>query len=341
MEFKDIVENMHGRLEIWKVYENGKTEKVFSNPNAITYRGKLIMSRILAGGLSPNSTPTYAAGLTRDYRYGSNNSDQLRVTGMAFGNGGHLIYDSVSSVTDVLPKTGMQLNAGSIASNPAKPAMPKIGVSSWGYASQVDRDIPGVTYQKVENGNIPWDGTANIDDNDVGVLQPNTTLYSETFRIPLDDAISVSLDGYAAPSQNEVQFKATIPQSRLNYTGSWGFSTQQANYVSEAGLIVGYRPDLSAINANTGQIYSSDGGEPSGANDEAANWDSKDGSGTYVSANATGLDKYRSLPPTIVNGVDTWATTADNRWNTIARKNFPAIPKSSAFGILFIWTIGW
>lgn len=355
MNFYDVINGMKGRLEIYKKYEDGSMEKVFEGPNAITYRGKIIMARLLAGGLLPNSTSTYAGGVARAYNFGSSSSDQMRVTGMAFGNGGHLLYDTTTNATNVLPKSvGLVVDhAGNVSSNIVLSAMPYIGGGSWGYAAQPNRAIPGTTYEKVENGNIPWDGTINITDNALGVSEANTTLYSETFRVPLDDT-AASVDGYSFPTNTEVQFKATLPQIYLNYTGRWGFSSQSANLVSEAGLIVGYRPDVAAL--NTGQVYSHDGAQPGsgsgynfgigqtnwGSTTAPYYWNSKDGSiaTAFTGTSTTSLNAYKSLPSTVSAGVDTWGAGTDNRWNIIARKNFPAITKGATFALVFVWTIG-
>jgi hypothetical protein len=331
MEFTDKVDTMYGRLEVWKKYPDGRMEKFFDEKNAITYRAKAIMSRILAGGLTPNA----GAG----YQWGTSGQD-LRVSGIALGNGGHLLYkDDGTGETTNLNKTGVIVNAGTgagfVTNDNTLPALPNIGSLDWGYASQPSRTVPGTSYEPVENGNVPWDGTPNITDNNVGVQEPGTTLYSETLRIPLDD-VYVSNDGYSFPTKTEVTFKATLDQSLLNATDAWGFAQQPANWISEAGLIVGYRPDEADI--LTGQVYSNDGSEPSAGN--FPTWSTKDGVGETndPSGNASGLDVNKTQPSTVTAGVDTWSEA--NTWNLLSRKTFNAVPKSTEFSLVFAWTIG-
>jgi hypothetical protein len=341
--FYDKVTGMYGKIEIYRKYKgSGRMEKVYEGQNAISYRAKTVMSRILAGGLLPNNTDTNAAGQARDYLHGST-GDQLRVSGIALGNGGHLIYETSSDLTTVLPKaSGIVVDPALVTADTTRPAMPRIAAGQWGYASSDGNVVPGTSYEPVENGNIPWDGTTNITDNGIGVLEPNTTLYSECIRIPLDD-VSIATDGYSFPTNTEVQFKATLDDAFLNYTGDWGFAQQAANGISEAGLICGYRPDETDI--LTGQVYSEDGNEPgagaiyNGTNFQ--NWDTKDGNAaeTKTSSGAgMGLDTNGSTPSTVVNGVDTYTST--NTWNMLSRKTFPVVPKSSEFALVFVWTIG-
>lgn len=331
---KDVI-SMNGRVEIFKKYEDGSMEPLYEGSNAISYRAKSIMSRLLGGGLNPNTLP--------EYKWGSG-LNPLRVTGMAFGNGGHLMYDLLSPTSTVIPKAaGPVVDDVSTTEDPTRIGLPYAGAGpTFGYASQTDRVIPGTTYQKVENGNIPWDGTSNISDNAIGVLEPNTTLYSETFRVPLD-----SSDGVSYPTNTEVQFKATLPAAYLNYSGKWGFSAQPANLISELALISGETPSL------TGQIYSSDGLQPnsSGGYDfigpvtsnwgpgGASNyWFSKDGNAD-VGGPATGIGFKKTRPSTVTNGVDTFSANY-NTWNMVARKVVPAIAKSASFSLVFVWTIG-
>lgn len=338
MEFKDNANSMYGRLEVWKKYPDGTMEKMFDEKNAITYRAKSIMSRILAGGLLPNG----AFG----YQWGTSGED-LRVSGIALGNGGHLLYkdDGTGDTTNLNKASGLIVNAGAgagfVAANNSLPALPNIGASDWGYASQPNRTVPGTSYEEVENGNIPWDGTPNITDNNLGVQEAGTTLYSETLRVPLDD-VYVSNDGYSFPTKTEVTFKATLDQSLLNYTSAWGFSQQPANWISEAGLIVGYRP--TEANLLTGQVYSDDGSEPGAGTayntTNFVNWTTKDGAGeaTTPATNLSGLDVNKTQPSTVTAGVDTWSEA--NTWNLMSRKTFAAVPKSSEFSLVFAWTIG-
>lgn len=347
MGIQEIMKTMYGRLRIFAKYNNGKDELLFEDNNAITYRAKAVMSRLLAGGLNPNTSANYTWG---------NPANPLRVTGIALGNGGHLIYNNATSVTDVLPKitSTIVVDPNLTAYDSTKPAMPLITASpqTWGYDGIQDNPIPGSTYEKVENGNIPYDGST-IQDNAIGVDEPNTTLYSETFRIPLDVDITAGQDGYYFPTHTEVTFKATLPQAYLNNTILWGFASQPANLISEAGLVCGYSPTLATL--NSGQIYSLDGQEPWGGvgaggydfgagetnwgpGGAAVPWEAKDQT-IATSTNPNGLDKNQSKPPTVVNGVDTFGTN-DNTWNIIARKTFPAIPKSSNFSLVFVWSIG-
>jgi hypothetical protein len=44
-------------------------------------------------------------------------------------------------------------------------------------------------------------------------------------------------------------------------------------------------------------------------------------------------------PVNVINGVDDF-TTPVNTWNLISRKTFPAITKSNAFSLLFVWSLG-
>ena len=297
------------------------------------------MSRLLGGGLNPNTAPLYQWG---------SGSNPLRVVGMAFGNGGHLMYKTADPTDPVIPKAiGHIVNATTTTPNATKIGLPYVGAGpTFGYANQVDRVIPGTTYEAVENGNIPWDGTINITDNSLGVLEANTTLYSETFRVPLD-----STDGVSYPTNTEVQFKATLPAANLNYTGQWGFSAQAANLVSELALITGETP------SSTTQIYSSDGLQPSNAGGytyttgagNASNWGpgggvgnywtSKDGNSDTTIGPATSIRFKKTRPSTVTNGVDTFAANY-NTWNMVARKVIPAIPKTSSFSLVFVWTVG-
>jgi len=339
----DNITGMYGKFEVYRKYKgSGRMEKVYEGKNAISYRAKTVMARILAGGINPNTFNTNATGEGKDVVWGSN-SNQLRIAGIALGNGGHLIYNNSDESTAVLDKSSANVvNPATTTAVTTLPALPNIGASSWGYASTDSRTIPGTNYEPVENGNIPWDGTVNITDNGIGVAEPNTTLYSETFRIPLDD-IAISADGYSFPTATEVQFKATLDDSFLNNNVNWGFASQPANWISEAGLITGYRPDDGA--ALTGQIYSDDGDEPTAVdfNGLGTTWDTKDGTGeTQTGSSGNTLAIHGSVPPTVTNGVDTWGGGAGDRntWNMLARKTFPVVTKSSEFGLVFVWTIG-
>lgn len=334
---KDVI-SINGRIEIYKKYEDGSMEPLYSGKNSISYRAKSIMTRLLGGGLNPNTAPLYEWG---------SSSNPLRITGMAFGNGGHLLYDSATPSNVLIPKeAGIIVDSTNTTAVTSQIGLPYIGVGpTFGYAAQVDRVIPGTTYEEVENGNIPWDGTININDNGVGVLEPNTTLYSETFRVPLD-----STDGVSYPTNTEVQFKATLPAALLNYTGQWGFSGQAANLVSELALISGEVP------TTTTQIYSSDGLQPSNSGGytyttgagNASNWGpggagnywaSKDGNADTTVGPLTSIRYKKTRPSTVTNGVDTFSTDY-NTWNMVARKVIPAIPKTSSFSLVFVWTIG-
>ena len=349
---EDVIEGMWGQLKVHFIDRNGKKiDEIDMGKNAISYRAKSIMSRILAAGLTPNDDPTTEGVESKVAEWGSSGTSPLRVTGIALGNGGHLIYNTaaggggeVIDGTDLLLKdaadtNGLILDGDNIASDPGKVAMPKISSGIWGYAAQPDRGIPGTTYEKVENGNVPWDGTLNINDNAPGLTQPNTTLYSETFRIPLDDG-AASADGYSFPTATEVQFKATLPASFLNYEQSWGFAAQPANWISEAGLIVGYRPDFATL--PSGQVYSEDGDEPGIGNgftfggEPQSNFGTS--GGTFASKEAGLTGNNDTSPQVVVNGLDTFP--ANNTWNMLARKPFRVITKSEEFSLVFVWTIG-
>ena len=330
---KDNFGNMRGKLEIFKQYENGRQEKVFEDKNAITFRAKALMSRIIGAGLSGASNPVSGS----DYDWGSDNHG-LRVTGIALGNGGHLIYDNSSKDTgkvSSLSKHGSSpivLDTTAIGFDLARPAMPLIsaGSNTWGYDGIVDQFDPGPTYERVENGNIPWDGTINIRDNNVGVDEPHSTLYSETFRIPLDAS-----EGIRFPSRSEVQFKATLPQTLLNNSSTWGFAQMAANIVSEAGLIVGYCPTEANLVANTGQLYSSNGEAPSAANFTIADWNSP---AKKDKAPAAYSPQWGTKPPNTLLP-DAWSAATDNTWNMLARKTFPALTKTGSFSFIFLWSL--
>jgi hypothetical protein len=332
MNLTDRFEGMKGKLSVYKQYEDGSKELVFGpTSNSISYRAKTIMSRLLASGMNASGT----------FDFGTAPLNTLAITGMAFGNGGHLIYnaDGTTGTPTPLTKTAnpLILDSAAVTGNVLYPAMPKLG-ATWGYNTTALRTIPGSTYEKVENGNIPWDGTLNIQDNAIGVSQAHTTLYSETFRLPLD-----VLDGISTPTNTEVQFKCTIPQNYLNYAGLWGFSAQPANIISEAGLIVGYVPALAAI--ATGQVYSTNGNEPAlgafagydfGAGVTNFHDDVTMKEGTlakplYLSNNST--------PQVVSNGTDTFPGGTLNTWNLFSRKNFSGIPKTNSFSLVFVWAI--
>ena len=90
---------MHGRLKIQKINTNGTlVEEIDLGKNAITWRAKSIMSRIIGGGL----TGAFDWGDDTDGAGGAANT--LAVTGIALGNGGHLIYNQTSGETDQLNK---------------------------------------------------------------------------------------------------------------------------------------------------------------------------------------------------------------------------------------------
>jgi hypothetical protein len=320
---EDMFEKAWGRLEVHRLYENGRMEPVIAGKNAITYRAKTLMSRIIGGGASGT------------FDFGTS-ADTLAVTGMAFGNGGHLIYNASTSDTGQtgnLPKaagTGLLLNTGSIAANTSLPAMPYISGTDWGYDGVPNQQESGASYERVENGNIPWDGTVNIRDNNIGVTQPHTTLYSETYRLPLDSG-----DGIQFISETEVQFKVTLPQAYLNDTSTWGFAQQQANWVSEAGLIAGDIPGGAGSSPAT-QLYSTNGEEPASGN-FADGLVAKD---TTVGATGnTPATTWGSLPPDSFIP-DAWDGSNTNTWNMVARKTFPVVVKSSAFSLVFVWTVG-
>jgi hypothetical protein len=373
MKFNDTFPNMHGHLRIEKrdAITNELIEVHDCGRNAITYRAKGIMSRLLGAGLSGALNPSVGT----DFDWGDNGASpnspvgNLRITGMAVGNGGHLIYSSGTGDPEVLPKTGLVVTSGSVASHIDLPAMPlrptppdPLGSkTNYGYDDTAGQSVPGAAYEKVENGNVPWDGTVTIDDNGIGVSEPNTTLYSETFRFPLD-IFGPDNDGIRFISRTEVQFKATLPGSFLNSTGLFGFAQQPANYVSEAGLIVGYCPGTGVVESgkvslindpdnsgakdlDDGQLYSDDGNEPNQAA-PASNNDNFDITGwqgvsalkdTTVSGGTTAFT-WGTKPPTSVSP-DQWSGGDLNNWNMLARKNFSALVKTNAFSLVFIWVI--
>ncbi len=319
---KDSFPSMSGKIKIQKVDSNGiLLEEIDLGKNAITFRAKTMMSRLLGGGMNADGAFDFGTTL-----------QTLQVTGMALGNGGHLIFDSSIGVTSSLVTLGggTVLNVANIDQDLSRPAMPLISLpDTYGYQAIQDQQISGPTYEQVANGNIPFDGSVVLD-NSIGVTTPGTTLFSETFRLPLD-----TTDGITFPTETEVQFKATLPQDRLNNVAPiWGFAQQQSNVISEAGLITGFTPNAADILANTNQLYSDDGGEPTptGPNFNTT-WTQKDNDDGTFSLNPHGTLKPDDIPSHL------WDAGNFNTWNMLARKTFPGIAKSAEFSLVFIWIL--
>lgn len=257
-----------------------KQQLLVDKRNTITFRGKSIMAALLAG------------------------QSNLSVTGIALGNGGHALHWTAPSLVNADPDDELTTQS----------ATPHLGGGIFGYDSTTGQTVPGATYEAVENGNIPWDGTGAITDNRTGVTDPNTTLFSETGRIAIDGS-----GGISYPSATSVQFKATLPQNKLNDTNLWGYANRPANWISEAGLVVG---DLLSATGD-GQRYSTDGNFPSAANFEAL----------------TNKDDDHDSPNVDITAMNAGLNAADTSWYLLARNTFPVITKTSEFSLVFFWTI--
>ena len=231
-------------------------------------------------GQSPDGGPgtlIYPGGFTSPLGLGQPGSTtaeyyraySLNISGMAFGNGGHLIGGPASafvapsgpadadSIYDgkAGPCLGVNSNRPSLnkyvmlkptyyalypAAAPqtvAKPAMPFIAAGQFGYSGIVDNPTPDPGfYEQTHNGNVPEsrNGFA-LADNDQGTDESNTTLFSETLRLPLDRT-----DGVQWVDYKTVRFKCTIPADcELNQTRLYGYMRTHRNYITEAGLVTG------------------------------------------------------------------------------------------------------
>jgi len=302
----------------------------------------------------------------------------LNVTGMCFGNGGHLMHSNYSPSSPATLKTYLNgyfpsYNSGHV-SNPdpytdlnsicassydandvfGKPAQPPSG-----YTSTTDPNYPGTIYEPVENGIVPPSAAA-LGDNWVGQEDYNSTLYSETMRIPLDP-----IDGLSYPDYKSVQFKVTVPaDTELNQTRDFGFARRARNYITEAGLVCGENvlvqsPDP-RVN-NTGTAFATVGATPdttpSGLSNVNGAQLSYPDTGTTITSGWWNGDFY-GLPKdyfTRVRDIDdvndylenpitnpteySRLLDGNNTWNLFSRRVFGLLTKSASFEFVFVWVL--
>jgi hypothetical protein len=333
----------YSRLVVIEKKGNRITEIYDLGENAIQFRAKYILSRLLGGGLKDGSGNDL-------YTFG-NPAENLRISAIALGNGGHLIYNSSNNENSpsefktnasTLFSTGLILDKFNIIHDTTRPAMPHISGNDFGYMNVKDNIFPGATYEPVVNGNVPWDGVIDASDFDNGLnhmsgssfidVEAGITLFSETIRIPLDPInLSSSNSGIVFSNKYEVTFKATLPSTSLNYADPWGYANIGANLITEAGLIQGWTPTYNASGEIINLPYSDDGKEPSAIN-SVKNPYSKI-QGLYNNQDTMPLTNF--VPDSF------GASNSDNNtWNLFSRKTFGAIAKRPGFSLIFIWTIG-
>jgi len=319
----------------------------------------------------------------------------LNITGMAFGNGGHLMFANGGTQGGGSPPVSAQYpsstptrdgetdegyfprdttdNSKIVCENNdtfdvyGKPAQPgptseNITIGNVGYnlVYTDDPNIPGTVYEQVENGIVPPSAAAT-GDNWVGVQDPNTTLYSETVRYPLDP-----VDGISYPDYKSVKFKCTVPaDSEANQQREFGYSRRPRNIITEAGLITGENilvqspdprckadgaawadstsvPDTTAIglsNINGGQLgYILNPGTVSGGWWSGANYNSLPKDYFTRVRDINQINQYMFNPvsnPTEYSRL----YEGNNTWNLFARRVFGALTKTPEFEFIFVWTI--
>lgn len=318
----------------------------------------------LTGKTSANQNGTYANFLDNTkYPFYTDAGAvySLGISGMAFGNGGHAI--NFSTITaDTNDSSGFVIDPTSITiEDYSKPAQPYSG-GNFGYTwpgGGVLANYPNLhqpdsfVYEAVMNGVVPYGyaGLNNITDNTYSfgttqcVYEGNTTLYSETMRLPLDKDGLFFRDGYSC------SFKVTVPaDNELNQTRAFSYLRRARNVITEAGLITGENI----------LVQSPDYRTPTALDVTAGGISNKYGAmlvSTYTGVDASNVYNayYESLPKDYFTRLrnprvlPSWFMDSDflnidsqnNTWNLVARKIFGAITKTNDVSLVFIWTITW
>lgn len=293
----------------------------------------------------------------------------LGITGMTFGNGGHLFNDDEVADPTVGPnpadtKGYIMNNYNSAISTdvshlPAEPFDPLGAAHGYAWpgggnkATYPNLHQPNTfSYEPVFNGVVPWGyaGLAGITDNEVSgpgntrcVYEGNSTLFSETMRLPLDKD-GIEYIGTA------VRFKVTVPaDSELNQIRNFGYARRPRNWMTEAGLITGENiliqspdpittttdPTPTGVSNLRGAQLVEDGFVLGGAGLNA---------GFYSSCRALPKDYFSRFrnPETGEYFVDSYGqinSDHNNVWNITARKVFGLITKSPDLSYSFLWTV--
>lgn len=299
------------------------------------------------------------------YHHGSGATDAsllyaLGITGMAFGNGGHLMCDSDATDPTVAPNpvdtksyilsnyvAGASLDVPDL---PAEPWNPPTHGYTWP-GGGLTVTYPNLhqpntfSYQPVFNGVVPWGyaGLAGVNDNQNSgpsgircVYEGNTTLFSETIRLPLDKD-GIEYTGTA------VRFKVTIPaDSELNQLRNFGYGRRPRNWITEAGLITGENLLVQSPEPRTAAIDPTPAGVSNYFGATLVE-NGVAGGGFWTSCAALPKDYFTRFrnPQTGEYFVDSYGqldANHNNCWNLVARKVFGLITKSPDLSYAFLWT---
>jgi len=326
---------------------------------------------------NPASPPTVASqnGAVPNghaYHHGSGATDTnllyaLGITGMAFGNGGHLLCSDAGTDPTVAPNPvdtkgyimAEYVSAGPGASLdvPDLPAEPyDLVAGQHGYSwpgGGVKATYPNLhqpstfSYESTINGVVPWGyaGLAGIDDNmnatPGGVrcaFEGNSTLFSETMRLPLDkDGIE-----YLGTS---IRFKVTIPSdSELNQLRNFGYARRPRNWITEAGLITGENLLVQSPEPRTATISPIPLGTSNYFGAALVESGTPNGTGFWTTCVALPKDYYTRFrnPLTGEYFVDSYGqldANHNNVFNLITRKVFGIVTKSQDLSYSFLWVV--
>ena len=285
----------------------------------------------------------------------------LGITGMSFGNMGHLVNPATltvhgSDTSEFVLRGYDPFVDQDLATLPAEP---------WDNGGNHGYSWPGggtkarypnlhqpnaFLYEPVINGIVPWGyaGLATIQDNQYAnfavapahpaTYEGNTTLYSETGRFPLDKG-----DGISFPDGNTVRFKCTIPADcELNQERNFGYGQRPRNWITEAGLISGENLIVQSPDAKT-----------FGPMDPTTTGTSNIFGANLMQNGVVGVAPFVSLPKDYFTRLRdpqaaVWfldpatgqlASSDNNVWNLVARKIFGIVTKTNSVSFSFLWSV--
>ena len=280
----------------------------------------------------------------------------LGITGMSFGNMGHLVdpSDVTANANDSNGLVATDYNPAASHDIPTLPAEPYDATTpgySWPGGGTVAR-YPNLhqpnafSYEPVLNGVVPWgySGLATVTDNrftvqggNPAMYEGNSALFSETGRYPLDRD-----DGVSFPDGSSVQFKCTVPaDSEINQERNYGYGQRPRNWITEAGLITGENIIVQSPDDRAGVTV-----DPTSTGVSNINGAQLTSAGTFAAGAYRALPKdYFSRLRDPLNAI--WFLDSDgqlnsshnNTWNLVARKVFGVITKTQAVAYSFLWTI--
>jgi len=285
----------------------------------------------------------------------------IGVTGMAFGNCGHLMNPATltSAGNDSNQFCLEDYNPVTDDDVPSKPAQP-YDATDPGYSwpgGGTKEPYPNLhqpdsfLYEPVLNGVVPWGyaGVAGITDNLDGLpgvqalYEGNTTLYSETARYPLDLA-----DGITLEQGDQVLFKTTVPaDSELNQERNYGYGRRPRNWITEMGLLTGENLTVQSPDPRTtGVIDPSVNGLSNVYGAELVEPGYTISGSWYSALKALPKDYFTRLRDPnqnlwFLNAVgqldDGVATAMNNTWNLVARKVFGVQTKQYEIAMSYLW----